>query len=230
MLRLDRVIKPWKESGALNAHINLFGFWNETAFLTKSGDLGMVLRVFGIDYESLDNSEQDYAVKRLESALKGFGAGFHVYQYLFKSNRPNIPFATYDDPLIDAAIDQRRQFFRSKRDRLYQIEIFYVILLEGTRSKPGLLATLGKIPSDPQGALQELKARFSSNATKRLLRSEIDADLVKLTQRVENFSRQLADLVAIETQGKEDSFTFLRRLVNFDDWRIAGKPRADQFL
>ena len=230
MLRLDRVIKPWKESAALNAHINLFGFWNETAFLTKSGDLGMVLRISGIDYESLDNSEQDYAVKRLESALKGFGVGFHVYQYLFKSNRPDIPFATYDDPLIDAAIDQRRQFFGSKRDRLYQIEIFYVILLEGTRSKPGLLATLGKVSSDPQGAIQELKARFSSNATKRLLRSEIDADLVKLTQRVENFSRQLADLVAIETQGKEASFTFFRRLVNFNDWRIAGKPRADQFL
>lgn len=44
MLRLDKVLKPWKESATLNAHINLYGFWNETAFLTKSGDLGMVLR------------------------------------------------------------------------------------------------------------------------------------------------------------------------------------------
>jgi type IV secretion system protein VirB4 len=25
MLRLDRVIKPWKESAALNDHINLYG-------------------------------------------------------------------------------------------------------------------------------------------------------------------------------------------------------------
>ena len=24
MLRLDRIVKPWKESGALNAHINLY--------------------------------------------------------------------------------------------------------------------------------------------------------------------------------------------------------------
>ena len=31
MLRLDKVIKPWKESAALNDHINLYGFWNETA-------------------------------------------------------------------------------------------------------------------------------------------------------------------------------------------------------
>ena len=56
MLRLDKVIKPWKESAALNDHINLYGFWNETAFLTKSGDLGMVLSVPGVDYESLDRS------------------------------------------------------------------------------------------------------------------------------------------------------------------------------
>jgi hypothetical protein len=35
MLRLDKVIKPWKESASLNDHINLYGFWNETTFLTK---------------------------------------------------------------------------------------------------------------------------------------------------------------------------------------------------
>ena|SRR5882757_3192190 len=62
MLRLDRAIKPWKESASLNDHINLYGFWNETTFLTKSGDLGIVLRVPGVDYESLDHSEQEYAV------------------------------------------------------------------------------------------------------------------------------------------------------------------------
>jgi type IV secretion system protein VirB4 len=133
MLRLDKVIKPWKESAALNDHINLYGFWNETAFLTKSGDLGMVLSVPGVDYESLDRSEQEYAVKRLEAALKAFGPGFHVYQYLFKSNRPDIPFATYDDPIVEAAIEQRRKFFEAKRDHLYQVEIFYCILLEGDR-------------------------------------------------------------------------------------------------
>ena len=73
MLRLDKIIKPWKESAALNDHINLYGFWNETTFLTKSGDVGVVLSVRGVDYESLDHAEQEYAVKRLEAALKAFG-------------------------------------------------------------------------------------------------------------------------------------------------------------
>src|SRR5579863_8079584 len=158
MLRLNKVIKPWKESASLNDHINLYGFWNETAFLTKSGDLGMVLSVPGVDYESLDRSEQEYAVKRLEAALKAFGPGFHVYQYLFKSNRPDIPFAKYDDPIVEAAIEQRRKFFEAKRDHLYQIEIFYCILLEGSRSKTGVGTALARLLRDPEGAIAELKS------------------------------------------------------------------------
>jgi type IV secretion system protein VirB4 len=142
MFRIDKLIKPWKEAASLNDHINLYCFWNENAFLTKSGDLGMVLHVRGVDYQSLDSGEREYAVNRLEAALKAFGPGFHVYQYLFKSNRPEIPFHRYDDPIVEAAIDQRRQFFEAKRDHLYQVEIYYCILLEGARSKTGLGAAM----------------------------------------------------------------------------------------
>jgi type IV secretion/conjugal transfer VirB4 family ATPase len=230
MLNLSRVIKPWKEADALSAHINLYGFWTETAFLTKSGDLGMVLSVTGVDYESLDNDEQQYAVKRLESAIKSFGEGFHVYQYLFKTNRPEIPFARYDDELIDAAIDQRRQYFESKRDRLYEVELFYVIVLEGARSKTGILSALGRMPRDPQGAIRELKAQFTNDNMKVLLRKQIDADMVRLEQCVQNFTRHLADLMPIEVQGQQAQFSFFRRLLNFDDWRIAGKPQSTQYL
>src|ERR1700751_3349471 len=124
MLHITDLIKPWKESGALNAHINLYGFWNDEVFLTKSGDLGSVLRVRGVDYESLDQAAQEYAVKRLEGALKAFGPGFHLYQYLFKTNRPKIPFQSYDDPVVNAAIQQRKEFFSQKLDCLFDVEIF----------------------------------------------------------------------------------------------------------
>jgi type IV secretion system protein VirB4 len=230
MLRVDKVIKPWKESAALNDHINLYGFWNETAFLTKGGDVGMVLSVPGVDYESLDRSEQEYAVKRLEAALKAFGPGFHVYQYLFKSNRPDIPFAKYDDPIVEAAIEQRRKFFEAKRDHLYQVEIFYCILLEGARSKIGVSAALGQLFRDPAGAFGELKAQFTNDNMKTLLRTHIERDVARLEQRVQAFNRQLADFMQIEVLGRRGQFRFFRRLLNFDDWRVAGKPQSNQFL
>ncbi len=189
MLRLDKAIKPWKKAASLNDHINLYGFWNETSFLTKSGDLGMVLHVRGVDYESLDSEEQEYAVKRLEAALKAFGPGFHVYQYLFKSNRPEIPFRRYDDPVVEAAIDQRRQFFEAKRDHLYQVEIFYCVVLEGARSKTGVTPALARLFHDPAGAIDELKAQFTNGSMKTLLRSQIENDLGRLEQRVQAFIR-----------------------------------------
>lgn len=230
MLNLSRVIKPWKEAGALNAQVSLYGFWNEHVTLTKSGDVLMVLSVPGVDYESLDADEQQYAVRRLESALKAFGEGFHVYQYLFKTNRPDIPFATYDDELIDAAVSQRRELFEAKRDHLYRVEIFYAILLEGSRSKQGIAATLRQFASDPRNGMQALRAQFSGSGMRTLLRSQIDADVAKLSNRVGHFARQLADLMDVRVLDQQGQFTFFRRLLNFEDVRIAGRPNSSQFL
>src|SRR5271169_5517615 len=230
MLRLDKGIKPWKESASLNDHINLYGFWNETAFLTKSGDLGMVLSVPGVDYESLDTGEQEYAVKRLEAALKAFGPGFHVYQYLYKRNCPDIPFANYDDPVVATAVDQRRRFFEAKRDQLYSIEIFYCVLLEGKRSKTGIGAGAARLVTDPAGGFSELHSQFSNKSMKVLLRSQIQTGCALLHQRVGAFVRQLADFVPMEILDQKEQLHFFRRSLNFDDWRIAGRPKSTQFL
>ena len=230
MFRIDRAIRPWREASALTDHINLYGFWNENAFLTKSGDLGMVLRVTGVDYESLDSGEQEYTVKRLEAALRNFGAGFHVYQYLFKQNRPEVPFASYDDQVVTAAIEQRKWFFESKRDRLYSVEIFYVFLLEGTRSRRGVSAAFAQLFRDPAGATAELRSQFSSSSMKTFLRSHIESDLVRLEQSVQVFVSQLTDFVDVEILRQAGQFRFLRRLLNYDQDRIAGSPQATQFL
>src|SRR5215469_9445096 len=230
MLRIDKIIKPWKEAAAPGDHINLYGFWNETAFLTKSGDLGMVLNVPGVDYESLDHAGQEYAVKRLEAALKSFGPGFHVYQYLFKSNRPEIPFADYDDPVVQTEVNHRREFFHAKRDGLYQIDIYYCVLLRSAQTKTGIGPALSRLAENPLGALRELKAQFSSGGIKILLRTQIESNRALLEQRVDAFIRQLSDFVPIEVLNSQGQFHFFRRLLNYDDWRIAGNPKSSQFL
>jgi type IV secretion system protein VirB4 len=230
MLRLDKVTKTWKDAATLSDHINLYGFWNETTFLTKSGDLGMVLRVAGVDYESLDHGEQQYAVKRLEAALKSFGPGFHVYQYLFKSNRPEIPFARYKNPIVQESQDFRQQHFEAKADRLFEIEIYYCVLLEGARSKTGVRAALGRLFRDPAGAVDELKAQFINSGMKTLLRSQIEHDLTQLEQRVQAFVRQLADVTRIDVLDQRGQFRFFRRLLNYDGWRIDGNPNPSKVL
>jgi type IV secretion/conjugal transfer VirB4 family ATPase len=230
MFRIDKAIRPWTEASALTDHINLYGFWDDSAFLTKSGDLGMVLRVSGVDYESLDSAEQEYAVKRLEAALKNFGPGFHIYQYLFKQNRPSIPFDKYENEVVSASVEQRRAFFASKSEQLYSVEIFYVVLLEGARSKRGVLAALGQLFHDPAGAIGEFQSQFSNGSMKQLLRSHIATDRSRLGQQVEAFSRQLADFLDVQALQQPSQLRFFRRLLNFEEDRIAGLSTASQFL
>jgi type IV secretion system protein VirB4 len=107
----------------------------------------------------------------------------------FKSNRPDVPFERYNDPIVEAAIDQRRKFFEAKRDHLYQVEIFYCILLEGVRSKTGVGTALARLFHDPAGAMGEVRAQFTNDSMKTLLRTHIERDLQQLNQYVRAFTR-----------------------------------------
>jgi len=118
MFRVEQITKDWKEAGSLQAHINLYGFWDENAFFTKSGDLGAVLKIGGVDYESLDHAGRDYAVKRLEAAFRSLDDKTRLYQILFKRNRPELVHADYENPLVSASVEQRATFLQSKADRL----------------------------------------------------------------------------------------------------------------
>ena len=155
MFKVDDITKDWKEAGSLQAQINLYGFWDEHAFLTKSGDLGAVLRIGGIDYESLDHAGRDYAVKRLEAAFRSLDDKTRLYQILFKHNRPEMPHADYHNPLVRAAVEQRADFLRSKADRLYSVEIFWVVMIDGSYAKSGLLHALSQLPQDPHGSIKQ---------------------------------------------------------------------------
>src|SRR5437016_14561613 len=97
MLRLSRIIKNFQESGALNENMGVFGFLDGHAFLTKAGDIGLVLRVVGVDFECMDSREMDYLTKRLEAAFRLFDLRFRVYPSLLKTNAPPLPHTEYPD-------------------------------------------------------------------------------------------------------------------------------------
>src|SRR5579871_1086512 len=119
MLNLQKALKLYTETGALNEQINLYGFIDAHAFLTKSGDVGVILQVHGVDYECLDGNALDMLTKRLESALKLFDENFRIYQYLFKRNNEPMPFKRYANPIVNTAIENRIRHFAEKSERLY---------------------------------------------------------------------------------------------------------------
>src|ERR1700682_5069813 len=133
MLRLSRIFRNYNETGSLSELINLYGFIGPHVFLTKSGEVGIILEVRGVDYECLDDASIDGLTKRLESALKLFDDNYRVYQYLFKRNNEAIPYKLYGKPIVDTAIKNRVAYFAGKSDILFSLSICYVILFEGFR-------------------------------------------------------------------------------------------------
>ncbi len=136
MFKIDAITKDWKEAGAFMAQVNLYGFWDEHCFLTKSGDLGCALRIGGIDAEGLDHAGRDYVVKRLEAAFRSLDEKARLYQVLFRHNRPEMRRAEYENPLVHAAVEQRADFLAAKADRLYSVEIFWIVMVDGSYAKP----------------------------------------------------------------------------------------------
>src|ERR1700677_806179 len=144
MLNLKKVFKSYSETGSLNEQVNLYGFVDPQAFLTKSGDVGVILQVHGVDYECLDPNSLDTLTKRLESALKLFDENYRVYQYLFKRNNENIPYKLYANPIVDTAIKNRIAYLASKADTLFSLSVYYVVLYKGFQTTAKLTGALSE--------------------------------------------------------------------------------------
>src|ERR1700719_1205017 len=173
MLRLERIFKNYHETGSLNERVNLYGFVGPEVFLTKTGELGLILEVRGVDYECLDGAAIDALTKRLESALKLFGDDYRVYQYLFKRNNETIPYKLYGNPVVDTAIKNRIAYLAAKADTLFSLSVYYVIFFEGSRPKRKIGSVLAKFLEQPAQALGDLWAYFSTRKQVVFLDREI---------------------------------------------------------
>jgi len=219
MLRLQPTRKAFAEAGALHTSVNLFGFWDEHAFVTKSGDAGVVLRVSGVDYESLDHAARDLAVKRLEAALRVFDERTRIYQLLFKSQADVVTPAAHPNPLVQAALEQRERHLAERAGDLYKLDIYFVLLREGAAATASALSALKRMPQDIMGAGRDLLRTFASEKTRILIADQIQAATRQLEHRSRSFMQQLEDLVRIELLPAEEAFGVLYRVLNFEQWK-----------
>jgi type IV secretion system protein VirB4 len=231
MLNLKRMFRNYREAGSLNAMVNLFGFIGTEMFLTKTGDIGMVLEVGGVDYECLDQAAIDGLAKRFESALRLFDENYRVYQLLFKRNREAIPYAYCGKPVVDWAIRNRVSYFAEKAESLFSLSIFFVVLCPAMRDGRSLTGAILELPANPRAALADLRARFSTKASLRLNRREMTQAEAALRQKVHSFQAHVSDFLRVEILGKDEAFRVLKRTLNFDSLKLENARRKhDTFL
>jgi type IV secretion/conjugal transfer VirB4 family ATPase len=212
MLSVARVLKSWKENGALHAHIPWDRWIDESVLLTKGGDVLTFLRVPGIDFECISRGELDSYTKRFEDALKTIDGSTRLYQVLFRHNRPRVPHRSYDDPVVNAALTSRLQHFESKADRLYSIDIYYAISQPVRRGSRAV------------SLVEKAKSAFSKDAQAELIEGELQQAVLRLRERVRLFVSQISDFLPARVLKADEAFLVLRRLVNPDPVRAEGPP------
>jgi type IV secretion system protein VirB4 len=231
MFRLSRIFKNYNETGSLSAQINLYGFIGPHTFLTKTGEVGLILAVQGVDYECLDDTTIDGLTKRLESALKLFDENCRVYQYLFKRNNETIPFKTYGNPVVDAAIRSRIAYLASKADSLFSLSVYYVVLYQGFQKPERLAGAFAMLRKDPKRALGELAEQFSSKKKVLALGNQVNKSQAVLVQKARSFILQVSDFVTARILDKEEAFRVLKKTLNFDPYKLdLAKLKHDTFL
>jgi hypothetical protein len=211
MLRLKRIFKNYEETGSLNELVNLYGFIDQNVFLTKTGSLGVILELRGVDYECLDGASLDQLTKRLESAPKLFDDNYRVYQYLFKRNNETIPFERYANPVVAAAIENRIAYLRSRAENLFSVSIYFVVLFEASASVYELASTIGQFSAAPAKPLKRLLTRFSSKKQIVFLDRTVSQAQTLLRQRIESFILQVSDFVAVRMLDKHEAFRMMKK-------------------
>jgi type IV secretion system protein VirB4 len=231
VFKLAPIAKDHREAAALCSQINLFGFVDSEAFLTKSGDVGVVIAVDGVDYECLDNNAVENITRRLAAAFRVFDERCRVYQYVFKRNHETIPYKTYGNPIVDVAIKNRIDFLKNKAASLYSFQICYVVLYEGFRYHTSILNSLGQLPSRPKQAIRELQGLLSSRKQAVLIDSELERALAALHAKARSFLGQVSDFVGARVLGKADAFRVLKQVLNVSPLKLENaRLTRDTFL
>lgn len=213
MIPFTRIFRDHRDAESAAGLLDLWGFVDEGVFLTKSGAVGAVLKIRGVDYECLDHPQRRQVVHRFEAATRVIDENTRVYQYLIKRRAAQIPAASHDNPIVHEAIQRRRTYLESKQDDLYTLDIYFVILYEGWRPRRTTSMQLRRLVDSPREAF---RTWFSTANVATFLSAEIDEAVRRLRERTDTFIEQLADTLAPAQLDKRGAFRFFRSLLNYD--------------
>src|SRR4051794_23190288 len=103
MVRISRILKDYRETGALPSLIASWGFIDDCTFLTKSGAVGVVYRLQGVDVKCVDCPQRQAVAHDFDQALRQLDESFRVYQSLMKRPASSSVAAPYPHPIVQEA-------------------------------------------------------------------------------------------------------------------------------
>jgi type IV secretion system protein VirB4 len=213
MLTHRAIRREYDEAGSVNALLALWAFVDGGTFVTKAGDVGVVYRLQGQDYEGLDHAQRRHVVHRFEAALRLLGERSRVYQYFFKRQAPPITASACASPVVDQAVRARAAHLNEKAGELFEMQLFLVLMYEGLAEGARMATRVEHAWRSPRAAL---RAWLSPGAVISLLEEDVTRAVAQLHQQARALEVHLADTVRPVRLSKDETFRFFRRLVNYD--------------
>jgi type IV secretion/conjugal transfer VirB4 family ATPase len=187
------LVRHYHKSRPFHRVVPIRYFATDEVFATRQGACGLVISIRGIDDECLTAERLEAVSHVLAAAFRIFDENFRLYQYLIKTGLPAIPRKhSYQSDDMESVAGDRVAFLR---DRLSQIELYLLVLYE-----PG-----PRIRHD-RGANDEDRSQ----------------DIDRLLAAARSFQQSVWDILAPRVLNQQESFRFLRFLLNLD-WQIAGR-------
>lgn len=211
MTRFNRIFRDYQESGAINSLIALWGFLDDVTFVTKSGSVGVVFQVKGPDAEAWPHEQRQRVTHQFEAGLRQLDEKTRVYQYLLKRHADAFAVPGCSRAVAREAFQRRAEYLNGRRDRLFQVDQYLVLLSDQTGIRR-LDRSLRRFIRQP---LTTIREQLSLTHTFHLLESQLDEASRTLDQAASAFAVQLPDC-HLRRLPKSEMFAFFRRLLNLD--------------
>jgi type IV secretion system protein VirB4 len=212
-MRVGRILRDYAEAGAINAQIALWGFVDDNTFLTKAGHVGIVYRVLGQDAEGLTHDQRRLVVHQMEAGLRLLDERCRVYQYVLRQEAEAFTAVPCTRPVAHEAISRRTEFLNRRRDRLFTLDHFLVLVYE-----PANTSRTASVSRAWRAPMEALRDWLSPARRCRLVEADLERAIDTLHHKAKGFEIQLADARLVRLQ-KREAFRFFRRLVNYDPSR-----------
>jgi type IV secretion system protein VirB4 len=228
MIAWTHLRHAYEQTGAFNSVVNLYGFVDEQTFLTKSGEVGVVLAVEGVDDECVDADARDRVARRFEAAVRLFDDHTRLLQYVIKRPRVLDAEPEHADARVRTLVARRQRFLMSERPALYESVIYWVVLVAPTQQLVVWPTRLRRALAYP---LITMRTWLSMRST--VMR--VDRELERLRERLHDQVRacvvHLEDTVRPTVLSKRQAFRFFRQLLNYAAEKAAAVDlREDTFL
>ena len=188
-----RLLRTQVGRGALREALAPVEFIDGSCFLTRSGHVGLLVRLDPVSFECLDQEQIDDISRRLETSLRVLEPEMRVYQYLFKREVPGIPHRPTAHPVLP----------RSRRT--------VCVTCMGTKARSSLSMCVWHWFTRRYKRADLCCPRRAKPSLNR----DIHLAAHQLRVTAQSLIEGLRSAVAAQILSKEEAFISLRRMVNY---------------